>query len=253
MSVITGLNNYWPHDEASGNALDVHGSRPLTDETGVASTTGKVGNARDFEASSNDRMSSADNADLSMGDIDFEFALWLKPESLVSFPGVFGKYAASDATDEYLLYSDGSIFKWVVWNPSSTATTVSSTFGTLSTATWYFVTCGYDSALDLAFMTVNAGTPDTQPHAGGVRDGTNTFYTGAFLATRWDGLIDEFGLWKNRVLTPAERTWLYNAGAGRSYADLVAEAAPTTPDPVMSRGRRWNVQRRRNVFRSRAA
>ena len=31
-----------------------------------------------------------------------------------------------------------------------------------------------------------------------------------------DGLIDEVGLWR-RVLTPAERTTLYNCGAGLTY------------------------------------
>jgi hypothetical protein len=35
----------------------------------------------------------------------------------------------------------------------------------------------------------------------------------------WDGVIDEVAFYK-RVLTPAERTWLYNNGAGHSYADL---------------------------------
>ncbi len=47
----------------------------------------------------------------------------------------------------------------------------------------------------------------------------------------WDGLIDEVGFWKGRVLSGAERTELYNAGAGRDYAYIIAGAAaghPTT-------------------------
>jgi len=36
----------------------------------------------------------------------------------------------------------------------------------------------------------------------------------------FDGLIEEVAFYK-RVLTAAERTWLYNSGAGRAYAEVL--------------------------------
>jgi hypothetical protein len=40
------------------------------------------------------------------------------------------------------------------------------------------------------------------------------------LSANIDGLLDEWAIWKGYNLSAAERTWLYNAGAGRSYAEL---------------------------------
>ncbi len=59
----------------------------------------------------------------------------------------------------------------------------------------------------------------------GIANTTAAFVLGAAGDTsqRMDGLIDEVGVWR-RILTSGERTWLYNSGAGRSYADIVAEA-----------------------------
>jgi hypothetical protein len=38
--------------------------------------------------------------------------------------------------------------------------------------------------------------------------------------TPLDGLLDDIGVWK-RKLSDTEVTWLYNSGAGRSYAEIV--------------------------------
>jgi hypothetical protein len=38
-----------------------------------------------------------------------------------------------------------------------------------------------------------------------------------FIDTRHQGRLDEVAIWKNRELTPEEITYLYNAGAGRTY------------------------------------
>ena len=50
MALIDSLGGYWKMDEASGDALDSHGSNNLTDnDTVAASTDGKINGARDFE------------------------------------------------------------------------------------------------------------------------------------------------------------------------------------------------------------
>jgi hypothetical protein len=104
-------------------------------------------------------------------------------------------------------------------------------FGAFSIGTWYFVTVGHDAAANQIFATVNAGSPETAAHSGGILDAAQPFVLGDYLnggGAAFDGLVDEFGIWKTRTLSGAERTWLYNAGNGRSYADIVAEGGPVT-------------------------
>jgi hypothetical protein len=59
-------------DEASGNAVEQVNGYDATETGGtIASAAGKLGNARDFEAVDTEWFQRADNADLSVGNIDF--------------------------------------------------------------------------------------------------------------------------------------------------------------------------------------
>ena len=74
---LSGLIAYWTLDEASGTRVDAHGNNDLSDNNTVTSTTGKVGDAAAFATANSEYLSRADNADLSVGNIDFTFDLWL--------------------------------------------------------------------------------------------------------------------------------------------------------------------------------
>ena len=79
MSLLTDLVSYWKLDEASGDALDSHGTNNLTVNGSIGTAAGKIGSARDLESSGSDQyFSLADNASLSTGDIDFSVAGWVK-------------------------------------------------------------------------------------------------------------------------------------------------------------------------------
>lgn len=88
-----------------------------------------------------------------------------------------------------------------------------------------------DAAGDTANIQVNNGTPDSAATSG---TAPNTSAAEFRIGAReyagfegyFDGLIDQVGIWK-RVLTAQERTDLYNAGAGLSYADMSGGAAAT--------------------------
>lgn len=228
MALSDNLIAYYSLDEASGNAIDAHGSNDLTETGGtIASTTGKVGNCRDFEADDTEQFELADNAALSTGDIDFTIACWVKVEagSGTVFPVAVSKHSATAAQREYLLYFDTTAnrFALAVYVSTSQIDVVANNFGAVSQDTWYHLVAWHDSVNDLIGISVNAGTADTTLHSGGVNDGNAAFQIGAASAAslHWDGLIDEVGFWK-RKLTAEEITWLYNGGAGRSYADIVA-------------------------------
>lgn len=229
MALTDNLISHWSLEESSGAALDDHGSNDLDDNATVETTTGKVGNARNFASASAEHFSHSDNADLSTGDIDFTVALWLnlasKPAS--SFLTAIGKYDIS-ADHEYGLTYDTSADR-LIWgvsaNGSADVNVTASTAGALSTGTWYFVVAWHDSANNQIGIQVNNGTADTASHSGGVFDGTAFFIIGALQGgNNWDGPIDQVGFWK-RLLTSEEKTWLHNSGAGRSYAEIVAGMA----------------------------
>lgn len=227
MALADNLISYWSLDEASGNATDSHGSNTLTDLNTVTSAVGKIGNARDFEADNSEALTSTDNASLSTGDIDWTIAAWVQIESLTT-RCVFGKGdGAGPSTDEYVLRTVASKFRWSVSRASAYTDLTASTFGTVTTGTWYFVVAWHDSAANQIGISVNAGTADTASHSTGPNDTAKGFAIGRYgelSAQYWDGLIDEVGFWK-RVLTGAERTELYNGGAGRDYAYVSGGAA----------------------------
>jgi hypothetical protein len=227
VSLLTNLISYWKLDEASGDALDSHSTNHLTETSGtIASTTGKIGNCRDFELGETEYFTIADSAALSTGDIDFTLACWVNLESKTAGQRqtLISKYNTTGNQREY----------WLTYNPTAggtsnpfgftvssngTAFTVheSTTFGTPSTGTWYFLVAWHDAANNTLNIQVNNGTVDSTSYSSGVFDGTSPFVLGAReTVDNLDGLLDEVGFWK-RVLTSDERTALYNGGNGLAY------------------------------------
>lgn len=230
MALTDSLISYWSLDEASGDALDAHGTNDLTDTNTVGSATGKISNARDFEKANMERFSHADNADLSTGDIDFAFACWVNAESLPGLTTIASKGNWNDGTIEWSLdYYDGgpSARFFVSPDGSQSVTVVSATNqGALSLATWYFIVVWHDATANTINIQVNDGTVNSTSHTTGLTNLGGGFHIGDLdgLTAHWDGLIDEAGLWK-RVLTSGERTQLYNSGNGLAYADFGGGAA----------------------------
>lgn len=218
MALIDNLVSYWKLDEASGTRYDSHGTNHLTDNNTVASATGKIGTAADFESTNTEYLSCDDNASLSTGDIDFTYSCWINPESLVSYPVIIRKGSDINDNVEYVLYYD------TVNNALKFGATWSGNYGevssgsSLSTATWYFVVFHHDSVNNQLAISVNGGTLQTTSWSLGVDDSAFPFCLGASVGQSlwWDGLIDEVGFWK-RVLTSGERTQLYNGGSGLAY------------------------------------
>lgn len=234
MSVITGLTAYYSLDEASGNALDAHGSSPLTITGSVGTTTGKVSGARDYGSSNSGYFSSTDNADLSLAsDTDFTIALWWQAFSDPNSSGwsLLTKSSGEGSGTEYSIYFDGGTsgqkLSFRVGNGSSSAQALSeSPYGVFFDTNWHFGVFSHDSVANTLSVQIDGRAAVTTAWSGGTQDGSAAFQLGAYTAwsLNWHGLLDEVGFWK-KTLTPTECTWLYNSGNGRSYADIVAEGS----------------------------
>jgi len=182
---------------------------------------GKIGNAVQLVRASSQYLQATDNADLSMGDIDFEISVDVMLDSTPA--GAMVIYSRLSDTDRsVMLYWDNTVnrLKWLVtatanaWDASVTA----STFGALSTGVWYHINAYHDSVNNQIGVSVNNGTVDTANYAGGCRDSASPIVVGQQGGVAyWDGRIDNLHIWKNRILTADERTALWNNSNGREY------------------------------------
>jgi hypothetical protein len=224
--MLTDLKAYYAFDEASGNAIDAHGPHDLVETSGtIAATTGKVSGARDLERGDTEVFTVADHADLRVGDIDFSYAIWVNFESLVSTENMGAKWLTTGDQREWRVRatSTGDLI-FDVSRLGTLATVVSVTWSaTLSTGTWYLVIVEHDSVNNHIGISVNNGTMVTTSHSTGVFGGTAPFEIGDISPNnqQFDGLVDEAAFAK-RIWTADEKTWIYNGGNGRSYADWAA-------------------------------
>ena len=195
---------------------DSHGSNHLTDNNATPSATGKQSNCASFTRSSSQYLSRADNATLSPGNTSFTFATWVKLDNKTNTQRILGKWAASN--QEYLLQYDqpSDRFTWSVSDTgSNTVSVTASTFGSPSTATWYFVVVYHDATNDLIGISVNNGAFNTAAHSAGIYNGTADFIISG-STNSLDGDIDEVGYW-SAVLSATEISNLYSSGSGTTY------------------------------------
>ena len=221
--LIDQLVSYWPLNEASGDAVDIHGANTLTDTNTVTSTTGLVGNAREFTSANAEKLTRTDNATLSVGD-DFTWAGWMYLKSVSTTQTLVAKYNGSPNLEYIFYFSTGSGFRFVASSDGAVTglTQVNQTIAYNTPNAWVFVVAWHNATANTLNMQINNGTVDSVSHSGGVYNGTSSLEVGYNTAVVEGGncLIDELGLWK-RILTPAELTWLYNGGAGRSYTEII--------------------------------
>lgn len=222
-TILTNLVAYWKLDEASGSRADSQGTNTLTDNNTVTSAAGIISNAAQFTSANSEYLDIADNAALSMGNFDFAMWAWAYLDTKVASRSVLAKISAvgNAAGYEYdFLYSSGpDRFRFGVSDGTTITLVAADNLGSPSTATWYFISVYHDAAANTIGISVNNGATNTAAHTTGVQNLTNRFSlgrAGEFNGQYWNGRIDEVGI-RKQLLTAAEQTSLYNAGAGLSY------------------------------------
>jgi hypothetical protein len=202
------------------NTSDAHsGGYTLTNVNTVTFVSGKVGNAGDFEASSSQELTRADNADLSCADVDFTLTAWVNAESLAATAAIVAKDAG--LSDGYvLIYRAGGLNRFGF--EVNGGSIYGDTLGAPSTGTWYFIVARHNASANTLSIQVNDGGVDSTSFSAGCDDEAGPFSIGSYsvYGQYWDGLIDQVGWWKGRVLSSGEATELYNSSNGLSYAAM---------------------------------
>jgi hypothetical protein len=219
-TLTNGLISHWQLDESQGTRFDSKGTNHLSDNNTVTQAAGKLGGAAVFSTAAGNYLSKPDNADLSIqGDVNFTFAGWFYLTSKSSYMGLLAKYDGAGLF-EYSLYYDQGFDRlvWMVSNSSGVANQViASSLGSPALNTWYYVVVWHDASANTINIQINNSTADSAAHdPAGVKDGISAFELGQFAGNTagLSGRIDSVSFWK-RLLTAAERTELWNNGAGK--------------------------------------
>lgn len=227
-SLLTGIVAYWKLDEVSNGSIAVTRAdattrgNTLSDPATTPSASGLISNAGSFAAASSRYLSLAGTTpDAQMGDIDFTIAAWLYPTAAINMM-VVTKDGAGGGKRDYMLNCNcvNMVAGFEVFRPIDSSRAA----GGVSIASlnqWYLLVGWHDATANTVNLQVNNGTVKTTATGGALQAASDSefrigarVYTGSPLYTT--GLIDEVGVWK-RVLTPAERTTLYNSGNGITY------------------------------------
>lgn len=208
------------HWKFNNDANDSVGSNHLTAVNSPTFATGKLSEAAAYAAASNQYHSVADNATLSTGDVDFYVCAWVKLNSRTAYRPLVSKGDAGYGAEFYLAIHPYTYHAmWSVFKQSPRTQTVAygTTFGALSTGTWYFLEGYHDSTNNLIGVAVNGGAFNTAAHSVGVNDSTFAFEVGRISGVGYmDGYIDSLRFFKGSgaILTSDQRAYLYNSGSG---------------------------------------
>lgn len=141
---------------------------------------------------------------------------------------IANKGLASSNTRDYVLYYDPTSSKFTFSVGNGTVSGSVSNQETITAGRWYTILAWHDAVNNTLNIQVNNANVSTVGYSSGAMDTTYPLSVGAHAdgSCGLDGRIDELVLYK-RVLTSAERSWLYNNGIGRAYASLSAPAPNT--------------------------
>jgi hypothetical protein len=228
-SLLDGLVSYWALEESSSTRYDSETNplvMDLTDNNTVTSVAGKVGNAAFFDNANTEWLSHLDSVELSRGNFDFTIVAWSKIRAFVGNMVIASQWSLTPGNQRsWRLWYNSSVGRYefeVSNNGTAVQALQDSVFGGTTTNTWHFHVCIHDTVNNLLSISTDNGTPNTLAYALGVFDSTAPFTIGArgtAGADSFDGTLDECGIW-DRVLTPAEITYLYNSGNGRTFPFL---------------------------------
>lgn len=222
---ITDLVSWWSLDEASGNAIDAHGSNDLVETSGtIDSVAGKVNGGRDLESDDTEYFEIASNATLQVADEAFSFGCWWKPESTNTSHYIMGKWNQTNNRREYIIIKNSSgEFRLIISNDGTNTNTVLSGV-TPSAGNWYFIVARHDPVSNTIHIKVNDAADVSAAHTTGCNANTSPFRFGAEGSATplaySDGVCDEAFFYK-KYLSDDELEWLYNSGNGRHYYELL--------------------------------
>lgn len=230
---MTSLSEHWRMEETSGNRTGAAQSYVLTDRNTVTSTTGKRGTAALLTAANLESLDMSDNASTSFTG-NFSANYWVNFTSLSAAPNyqcVVSKFASTGTSRSYRFCNSTDTQLLQI---SSTGSNVSGAGWTtsLSSGTWYMMSVMYSTSGSSTVYINGVSQGSVTGMFTSIFDNATAFEIGKSSSPNEfyvDATVDEVTLWKGRILTSAEVTTLYNAGAGIHWNTEDSSEATVTP------------------------
>lgn len=188
-TLAVALTSYWKLDEGGGSRADSIDGNGLTDHNSTGSDTGKVSAAASFIAANSNYLSVPHNPTLGPGDANFTISGWFRLAS-TGILTVAGKRSSTSGQFEYWLHTTtANRLLWEVsssnfaWNGSVLATS----FGALSTATFYSFAAWHDASNNKIGVSVNLSVT-TGSYTSAIRATSSPFTIGGIT----DGTVKGF-------------------------------------------------------------
>ncbi len=210
--------------------VDKLGITTLTDNATVTTNPGptNIPTAAQFTSANSEYMSAPDSAQLSGADVDIFWLAWVY---LDSKPGAadmkfLSKLVGPTQREVELGWRRTTDrFEFTVSGDGVALVSVESTaFGAPSLATWYCVMVYHDATANEISISVNNGAFQTPvAYTAGIFNSTSGLRIGARAVPNsfFNGRCAQVIYWKGRIPDATERTQMYNAGDGLSYAQML--------------------------------
>lgn len=224
LGLQTNLGSFFSLDntlaDATGNVTDLTNNNTVTFVSSTPSPIAAATNSAKFVGASSQYLSHADATGINVAGIDFSVQVWV-------YPAGFGFYISSKSTggfgsreyDFLRPFATGTNdpFRAILNNGSGS--TLNS--GNYVPNAWYHLVLTYNATTNEAILYVN-GSNVASDTSGADPAGTSTLYLGASSApdTYLTGNMLFYATWRNRILSAADVTALYNSGNGLSYAAM---------------------------------
>lgn len=223
-ALTDALSAFWPMNAPGQLTTDLHtNGLTLTDYGTVGSAAGLVyAGAADLNGTTQ-YLGRNDDPLIRGGNTDWTVGIWVYLTSKTggSTRTVVAKVSGYEFILDYVVSTDR--FRIFVYGAgAATAATVNAdTYGSVPTDTWLLLLAGFDADAGEAFISVNGGAEDLQAKSVDPVTSTGDLTIGRRLDATgsgfdWVGRLGPAMFWRRR-LTPAERTDLYNSGAGLPY------------------------------------
>jgi hypothetical protein len=226
MALKTDLIGVWC--ESADPVTDQHTNNlTLTNVNTVATTSGKVGTAADFEEANGEYLNRANETLLQTGDISWTEACWVQLEAkggsnaYISCKGS----GVGDEIERVMLWRiTGDEDRFRVYMADFTVGVAATTFGAPSTGVWYYLQSQHNADTNRLRIRVNNGAWDEVDTGGTAAQnvGTAPFLIGAYWNDGspflfFDGLINQFAFWKG-AKSDDDLNAIYNSGNGLAFS-----------------------------------
>lgn len=225
-------------ETGTGKRFGVYGT-PLTNQAGVTSVAGKIGNASSFANASSQYLWAPDSTKFNYGlqanagivsPKALSVSAWFKA---TSFPGnpntIVARQSGSAGSRGFRLETSATAFQFTISKTGAADTSLTNTSTALVSGVWFHLVGVWSGATSGMTLYVNGANPSTNTNVAtmwvpagvaalsiGCRGLTNT---GTGPSSLFNGAVDLVGLW-SRALTANDVSLLYNGGAGLTYPFL---------------------------------